>query len=219
MPVSAAEFEFGGSPPPGRLCSDEEYPQILVANGLDLAEYIFGLAAQWAPSEKLQLTPEIVLECGRLTVKGIIPCAGEWRSRHVDFEGYSAPPWKDVPEHVDEFCRRANSISGDPALSAAYILWRVRWIHPFFDGNSRVARALAYAAFLVGHGDPEIPGVPFVSKLMDAQNVDEYHAGFDEATKAWDGETVNVDRLKSLISGLFIEQMDSAHGQSAGPPQ
>ena len=31
-----------------------------------------------------------------------------------------------------------------PSLSIAYLFWRINWIHPFFDGNGRTARAIAF---------------------------------------------------------------------------
>src|SRR5258708_28404542 len=109
MAFSSAEFEFGGSPPPRVLCTDEERPRKLLNNALDLAGYAYKLAAQWSPSGRLQLTPEMILECGRLTNKGILDCAGQWRDRFVDFEGYAPPHWKAVQTHVDHFCEYANS--------------------------------------------------------------------------------------------------------------
>ena|SRR5579872_6720171 len=140
MPSSSAEFEFGGRPLPAILCTEQDHPTILFNNGLDLAQYAYGLAGLWSPSQRLHFTPDIILECGRLAVKDILPCAGQWRDRYVDFNTAYAPPlWPTIPGHVADFCEYANSMSGDPAYAAAYVLWRIRWIHPFYDGNSRVA--------------------------------------------------------------------------------
>jgi fido (protein-threonine AMPylation protein) len=207
MPSSSAEFEFGGKPFPEILCTEEDHPRVLFNNGIDLAQYANGLAIQWSPLKRLHFTPEIILECGRLAVKGIFACAGHWRDRFVHFNtGFAPPSSEDILQHVADFCEFANSITEDPAFAAAYVLWRIRWIHPFYDGNSRVGRSLAYVAFLVMHGVSELPGDPFIWRIMDDDYVEEYHAGFDEATAAWDGETPNVSRLRSLIDWLFIEQ-------------
>lgn len=141
MPSSSAEFEFGGRPLFEILCTEEDYPNIVFDNGVNLAQYAYGLANLWFPSRRLKFTPEIILECGRLAIKGIFHCAGQWRDRYVDFNTAYAPPrWSTIPGHVADFCEYANSLSADdPAYAAAYVLWRIRWIHPFYDGNSRVA--------------------------------------------------------------------------------
>ena len=38
----------------------------------------------------------------------------------------------------------AQPLTADPLFVAAYVLWRICWIHPFDDGNGRTARAASY---------------------------------------------------------------------------
>jgi len=189
----------------------EELPRIAVNNAIDLAKFAYDTAVDWSPSGRLNFTPEMLLECGRLTVKGIYDCAGQWRDRFVHCDGYVPPSWRDVKAHVDEFCNYANSIEGQPLHSSAYVLWRIGWIHPFFDGNGRVARELSYLAFLVAHKEIEFPGSPVIPELIDQKYRDEYFAGLHEADFEWDGNTPRVEKLESLIAGLFVEQMASAN--------
>lgn len=144
-----------------------------------------------------------------MAIQGIYECAGRWRDRFVDVDPYVPPNWQTVPTYIDEFCDYANSIEGNPIHAAAYVLWRIGWIHPFFDGNGRVARELSYLAFLVGHGVSEFAGNHAIPELIDEKYREKYFDGLREADKAWGAGILNVERLESLIAGLFIEQMAS----------
>ena len=43
---------------------------------------------------------------------------------------------------VDEINRSWDQV--DPIALAAYVLWKLNWIHPFINGNGRAARAACY---------------------------------------------------------------------------
>src|ERR1700691_2453032 len=45
---------------------------------------------------------------------------------------------------VNEHWEESNAIH-----LAAYILWKLNWIHPFADGNGRTARAVSYAVLCI----------------------------------------------------------------------
>jgi Fic family protein len=57
------------------------------------------------------------------------------------------PSWREVPALMSEFCTYLNTEwdGGDVFHLGAYALWRVAAIHPFMDGNGRVARSLCFA--------------------------------------------------------------------------
>lgn len=57
------------------------------------------------------------------------------------------PPdaWQ-VPQLVEELCDYVND-NWDAATAlhlAAYVMWRLNWVHPLADGNGRTARAISY---------------------------------------------------------------------------
>lgn len=79
-------------------------------------------------------------------------------SETVHFE---APPSKDVPQHMKEFIHWFNnSLKGLPPLTRAGIahLYSVS-IHPYEDGNGRMARALAEKALSQSIGAPALSGI------------------------------------------------------------
>jgi Fic family protein len=58
-----------------------------------------------------------------------------------------APPrWESVPALVDRACAKVGRSESHPAVKAAWIHVGTAAIHPFRDGNGRVARVLASLA-------------------------------------------------------------------------
>jgi Fic family protein len=78
----------------------------------------------------------------RITDEGkqIIP--GEYRADDVQAGRHVAPPSKDVEGLMDGWAERYRALAGTEALviGAACSHHRLTWIHPFIDGNGRVAR-------------------------------------------------------------------------------
>lgn len=74
---------------------------------------------------------------------------GEFRARHVRVGGHIAV----APGAVPAFLHRFHEVYGplgdaEAALSAAAAHHRLLWIHPFLDGNGRVARLMSHALLL-----------------------------------------------------------------------
>jgi Fic family protein len=105
------------------------------------------------------LTPSSILELHRLiTHETLDDPAFEGRLRRDDetvvmdpLEGtiYHQPPSRfKIPGYMDELCAFANDDnSGDylhPLLKAIVIHFMIGYLHPFVDGNGRLARALMY---------------------------------------------------------------------------
>jgi Fic family protein len=55
------------------------------------------------------------------------------------------PPPDDVPSLIDDLCEFCNRVDVPPAIQAAVAHAQFETIHPFFDGNGRVGRALILA--------------------------------------------------------------------------
>ncbi|MDD9950377.1 MAG: Fic family protein [Zetaproteobacteria bacterium] len=73
---------------------------------------------------------------------------------------YEAPPSHAVPQEMAQFVRWFNTSSSLPLLTRAAIAHHYFvCIHPFEDGNGRIARALAEKALSQGIGQPTIIGL------------------------------------------------------------
>ena len=70
----------------------------------------------------------------------IVP--GQFRRVDVTAGRHLAPPWKDVAGLVESWATRYRGLAGTEALVVGVTCshHRLAWIHPFIDGNGRVAR-------------------------------------------------------------------------------
>ncbi|MBA4356112.1 MAG: Fic family protein [Desulfovibrio sp.] len=76
---------------------------------------------------------------------------GELRNDDVEVGRHVPPPHKNVPRLLDRFAQAyaPEKYQGDQKLiAAAASHHRLTWIHPFLDGNGRVARLFTHAYFM-----------------------------------------------------------------------
>ncbi len=110
------------------------------------------------------LTVETILEIHRLTTEKIIPeeVTGQFRVRQVVVKNtktgqitYTPPPAPEVSFLVEDLANWINDTDTKdlhPVIKAGIIHYELARIHPFVDGNGRVARAVAtLTMFLDGY--------------------------------------------------------------------
>ena len=94
--------------------------------------------------QAFKLRPSLILTLQREALVGISSYAGNYRPGGVAIEGSRYEPVGAhlVPELVEDMCDYVNEQWRDAAAIhlAAYLMWRLNWIHPFADGNGRTAR-------------------------------------------------------------------------------
>jgi Fic family protein len=80
------------------------------------------------------------------TGEKVLVVPGELRTRHVEVGRHVAISPGAVPRFLDRM-HKAYSLPGRiaPILAAACAHHRLLWVHPFLDGNGRVARLMSYA--------------------------------------------------------------------------
>ncbi len=97
----------------------------------------------------------------------------------------------------------------DAVVLAAYVLWKLNFIHPFINGNGRTARALCYFVICVKSGGL-LKGDSSLPELI-RQNRDKYIKLLKETDKLHNND--NSEYLKpmhSFIVRLVDEQLQSA---------
>jgi Fic family protein len=93
-------------------------------------------------------------------------------------------------------------------------MWRVNWIHPFFGGNGRTARALSYLLLSAKLGFV-IPGTKTIPELI-VENRDPYYDALRRADSSWEQGTVNVGAMEALMASLLAQQLVLVHNQATG---
>ncbi len=135
-----------------------------VINYRNVLKFIDSVQLQIGTSGKYNFTIETVLEIHRLITEKILPpeSSGNFRERQVVIRNtktgqisYTPPPAVEVPYLAEDLVNWINSDECKqvhPILKAGIIHYEVARIHPFVDGNGRVARSVAtLVMFLDGY--------------------------------------------------------------------
>jgi Fic family protein len=210
---------------PNQLYDTPEQKAILEArNGLLQFDEVRKLVAD--SRNGFQVTPEVLLRLQYLAIHDIYKCAGKFRTGPVylhragpvDSDLHQPGPWEDVPAHVDEMCRYINGNFGKTAIHlSAYVMWRHNWIHPFFGGNGRTSRAVAYLILCARLGY-DLPGTPTVPQLIadGPKNRDRYFRALHSSDAADKNGRLDVSMMEELVSDCLAAQLISIHEQAGG---
>ena len=175
----------------------------LQANGRELHEAINKLVAQ-ARTEGVTFALEAteIRELHRIAMQNLQPNPGEYRKKSVAIiKRPDLPPsWRDIPVLMEDMCRyvNANWSRRDLIHLAAFVLWRLPWIHPFDDGNGKIARAICNAIICIKAASSLPSKEPFIelyvekgtagyaeyiTSLIRADEIYSQTRNFDQATR------------------------------------
>jgi Fic family protein len=164
---------------------------------------------------KLRAGP--ILQLHKAVLDGLHRLAGTFRNTPVKIEGslHQPPEAAFVADEVQLMCEYINENWGKSATHlAAYVLWRMNWIHPFADGNGRTARAVSYLVLSVKL-DSLLPGTPTIPDQI-ASDKQPYYKGLEAADKAWANEQVDLSDLETLLNNMLARQLLNATKEAAG---
>jgi Fic family protein len=97
---------------------------------------------------------------------------------------------------------------------AAYVMWRMNWIHAFTDGNGRTARAVSYLVLSV-RLKLKIPGDPTIPELITL-NRDPYYGALESADTAQAQGKIELDQMEALLEGLLAKQLLTVVSEASG---
>lgn len=121
-------------------------------NDADAFDFIVQLVQQKKPfsQENIQKIHEIV-------TNGLLKDAGKYRTGNIRITGSSITPpsYTKIIPLMDDYIHIIKKLQFHPLKKAAFIHHQLVWIHPFFDGNGRVAR-LATNLFFMQQGYPPV---------------------------------------------------------------
>jgi Fic family protein len=166
---------------------------------------------------KLRAGPILLLH--KAALDGLHRLAGTFRNTPVKIGGRQHQPPHEalVADEIQVMCEYVNSNwqTKSAAHLAAYVLWKMNWIHPFADGNGRTSRATSYVV-LSTKLDSLLPGTPTIPEQI-AVDKKPYYSGLELADKAWAATSeVDVSALESMLNNMLAKQLLNATKEAAG---
>lgn len=175
------------------------------------------------PERPFRLRSSTILRLHKEALDGIHVLAGTFRNTPVHIRGSSHTPVDAfmVAEEVEHLCEYVNENWSKPAIHlAAYVLWRLNWIHPFADGNGRTGRTVSYVVLSIKL-DSLLPGTPTIPDQI-ADDKTPYYDALEAADRACkETSTVDVSKLEAMLEAMLAKQLVSAAteaSQSQGDP-
>jgi Fic family protein len=165
-----------------------------------------------------KLRPSLILSLQREALAGISSYAGNYRPGGVAIEGSDHEPVGAhlVPELVEDMCDYVNDHweESTPIHLAAYLMWRLNWIHPFADGNGRTSRIVSYVVLSIRAGSL-LPGTPTIpDQIVD--NRKPYFEALDAADLACREGRVDVSKMEELLASLLANQLANFYRAAGG---
>jgi Fic family protein len=169
--------------------------------------------------EPFRLRPSLLLSLNRAAVEGIEATAGAFRTGGMEIFGskHQPPKGADVPELIEELCDYVNDnwAAASAAHLAAYVMWRINWIHAFDDGNGRTARAASYLVLSIKTGGV-LPGAKTIpERIVAAKNT--YYFALEKADKAYEEDkSIDVSELEEIIVSALAAQLADVVQEASG---
>lgn len=188
-------------------------------NGLRQFDRMVELIDEGTRASRFRFRVSTLMELNRLAIAGLQSDDGAFRRERIDISNSShqPPPPDDVPRLVDEMCEYVedNWSTRSPVHLAAYVMWRLNWIHPWADGNGRTSRAVSYLVLCVRLGF-RLPGRTSIPERI-AKDKFPYYDALDAADAAWRSGDLDVSKMEELLEGHLAAQLVSVHEAATSP--
>lgn len=168
------------------------------------------------PERPFKLRPSHIATLHREALQGISGSAGLWRPSSVGISGskHTPPEAFEVPERIEELCDYVNERweEKQPLHLAAYVMWRLNWIHPFTDGNGRTSRAVSYLVLCI-----RLKMLP-PGRMTIPQQIEEqkgpYYRALEAADDEWSNGRIDLTAMKDLLGTMLAKQLHAIYEAS-----
>ena len=170
------------------------------------------------PERPFRLRLSMILDLHRIALEGISSYAGNFRPAGVRIGGskHQPPPSYLVPALIEDMCDYVNErfTESSAVHLAAYVMWRLNWVHPFADGNGRTSRATSYMVLCLRLRE-RLPGSHTIPEQI-VRNRGPYFAALDAADAAAQTGLVDVSKMEALLSDMLAAQLLSVVERAIG---
>ena len=191
--------------------NDPRYRVLEVANGRRHYGFIESVVGAALEVGTPFLSQTVIKAINYHAIACLHPYAGEYRPCPVTVGEYVPPEHYRVSALMDDFVNQVNRYWNDvdEVYLAAYVLWRLNWIHPFVNGNGRTARAACYFVLCI-RLNGWLPGTTILPELLrHPDNNSRYVLGLRHADRTMQAGQFDLSPIVSLLSDLLDEQIAS----------
>lgn len=193
------------------------------ANALRQADLVVKMIKEAVEAGRFSLKHWMILSLNAEAVDGLTKYAGTWRPGPVAIgkSEHAPPDHRAVPFLIEELCDYVNDnwASRSAVHLAAFVMWRLNWIHPFFDGNGRTSRATSYLVLCAKLGNL-LPGSKTIPEQIAANRIPYYDA-LEDADKRYRAaqkfQADTVEAMESLLLSMLAMQLKSAFDEAISP--
>ena len=169
------------------------------------------------PDRPFALRPTLVQSLQKVAVEGIVPCPGEWRTgpAKITKSKHTPPGAHLVGNLVQEMCDYVNDNWHEktPYHLAAFVMWRLNWIHPFPDGNGRTSRVVSYIV-LCSAVKILLPGTPTIPQQIQADRTT-YFRALEHADEVYAATgDIDVSQMEEALRNMLAKQLLSVIEQA-----
>lgn len=151
-------------------------------------------------NSRFLLSEETIRSLHRIALHRLLDEAGSYRKVAVSLNGspYVPPNWIEVPALMGTLCGYVNENweHADLIHLSAFCLWRMNWVHPFRNGNGRIARAVCYMVMCAKHGKLLPTKNTVVQQIMSLK------PEHDALLRQADGVYASSQDIKLTVQGL-----------------
>lgn len=187
-------------------------------NGLRQFDLGMSIVEDALAKDHFRLRPSILLSLHRAALEGINAYAGNYRPGGVEIKGSEHEPVGAhlVPELVEDMCEYVNDQWNNATAIhlAAFLMWRLNWIHPFADGNGRTSRVISYVILCIKLGFV-LPGLRTIPEQIESDR-NAYFEALDAADAAFADDKIDVSKMENLLESLLATQLTSIYERASG---
>jgi prophage maintenance system killer protein len=198
--------------------NDPAYQTLTIENGNRQYDFLKSIVGASLSVGRPFLSSQVIKALNFHAIACLHSYAGEYRPCPVTVGPHNPVPHYRVQALMDDFVNTVNREweRADPVVLAAFVLWRLNWIHPFINGNGRTARAACYFVLCV-KAQQWLPGTTILPELIKRERV-RYEAGLRHADSALAAGTLDISPIHALLVELLNEQLGGGPPAAPAPP-
>lgn len=213
---------------PATAATPQQVAAAEAENALQQFDYLSRLITEATKSSStsgFRLRLSHLTDLNRLAIQGLHARAGAFRTVPITIHGsgHTPPPHEKVPRHLEDMCDYVNDSARKSAVHlAAYVMWRLNWIHPFYDGNGRTTRAASYLILCAKLGYP-LPGTTTIPELISKKK-EPYYQALESADEACRQNEIDLTEMEIILDDALADQLasiieDAQSPTKTSPPQ